>query len=148
VVAHNAGPGGSLGGYTNPNGSMGSNGSTKNTTPAPVQVVQTAAGQSPNGFPSGVPIEAGATIVSNFSALTAGTQQQSAEEFISKVSLAQNFTLYQAWLKKGDWTVTNTVNTATQKILFASLGKNNLTIHIYIASDGKVHVSITNFTTV
>ena len=114
---------------------------------AKVEITQVPTATLPTGFPSDVPIEAGATITLNFQGTNAAGEYQASREFISAKTADANFKYYQEVLKSGGWTVTNAIDDTarSQKIILATKGASSLNIRIY-PSQGKVHVSINNIT--
>jgi hypothetical protein len=61
-------------------------------------VADVPAGQLPGGFPSNIPIEKGALIVSNFNAAIQNGQFQATRSFNSFKTVAQNISLYASFL--------------------------------------------------
>ncbi len=132
--------------------------SSKNAPPKPTgepskpaadykPVPQTAVPETklPDRFPSDVPIEAGAQITQNFNAVNSSGKFQASREFISKKTVEENYTLYQAVLKQNGWTVTSTTTSSVQSIILATKGADSLNIRIY-SSNNIVKVSINNET--
>jgi hypothetical protein len=120
-----------------------------NTTSSPtptksyVAVIKTVDNAKlPEGLPAGLPIEAGATITQNYTTVNPAGLPLSVREFISKKTLAENATIYKASLLAASWTITNTVNDATIKIIEAKKGKINVRILIHTNDKNQVVVSI------
>lgn len=116
------------------------------TAPAPVKLTEVDKTKLPDRFPADVPIEAGATITLNYNAVNAKGLFQASREFVSKKSMADNFTLYQKALTASGWTITSAMDQPNQKIILATKGANNLNIRIYTDPTGQVKVSINNET--
>jgi hypothetical protein len=117
------------------------------TVEAPKGVSQTDVDPSklPDRFPADVPLEAGAQVTANYTAVNAAGMFQSTREFISKKSILDNYELYQAALEKAGWKITSVTGDAGQRIILAAKGENKLTVRIY-ASGADVKVLIANQT--
>ena len=93
---------------------------------APASVVTNLPTSSiPEKFPPGLPMEAGATIVSNYNATSADGRIQATRSFESAKSVSANFKLYKTFImnKTNGWIYLNEVNDQSQpnnKALFAS----------------------------
>lgn len=110
----------------------------------PIAVPQTNVdvAKLPERFPSDVPLEAGAEVTSNYTAVNAKGLYQSTREFVSKKTLAENFALYQSALKQAGWTITQSIDDAAQKVILATKSGSSLTIRIYtVGSDVKVLIA-------
>jgi hypothetical protein len=112
-----------------------------------VEIRTVDATKLPERFPTDIPLEAGATTTYNYNAVNANGEYQSSREFISKKSVAQNFSFYQTALKNAGWSITAAVNDTAnrQEIIFATKGLNSLNVRIYVKG-GQVRVSINNIT--
>jgi hypothetical protein len=128
--------------------SSGSATPTESQKPQPVPQTTINNSQLPPGFPSDIPLEAGATITQNYTATNFSGMFQSSRDFISAKSMAENFALYQAALKKSGWTITSATNDtgSNRYIIFATKTSNFLNILISTNSSGQVIVSINNET--
>jgi hypothetical protein len=116
---------------------------TASPTPASthVAVIKTVDNsQLPAGLPAGLPVEAGAVITQNYTTTNPNGQPLSVREFISKKTAAENLTIYKTSLTAAGWTITNTVNTATIKILEAK--KGNVSVRVLIRTDVKNQVTV------
>jgi hypothetical protein len=87
-------------------------------------------GTAPQGFPADIPIEAGAKITQNYNATAGNGLFQATRVFDSSKSMDQNFAIYSDYLKSAGWTVVNTLNLSTTKVLAAKKGAANLQITI------------------
>lgn len=91
---------------------------------------EVAANQAPSGFPSDVPIEAGATIIQNYEADVSDGRHQATRVFQSSKTVAQNYQLYLDFLTKNGWTVSNKSETETIASLYAVKAGSELTVSI------------------
>lgn len=110
----------------------------QSTAPLKVTKTEVPAGQLPEGFLAGIPMEKGAAITQNYNALAETGLFQATRVFVTAKSLDANFTLYLGYLKTNSWKITNTVNLAQTKVLSASKGPENLQITISQNSITKV----------
>lgn len=87
--------------------------------------------QVPGGFPANLPWESGAKVLQNFQAKDpSGNTAQSFRAFISDKSLADNFALYQKYLKDNGWTTVSSLDQTALKRLSATKGSSRLEITI------------------
>ena len=105
--------------------------STQPSAIVPLKVTRTDVppAQAPTGFPTDIPIEKNAQIIQNYNA-TANGLIQATRTFITKQTLADNFTLYSNYLKNSGRTVTNSLDLSTDKGLAATRNNSNLQITI------------------
>lgn len=112
---------------------------TSSQTPLNVTKTEVPKNQAPQGFPADIPIEKGATITQNYNATADNGLVQATRTFITKQTLDQNFTIYSNYLKNAGWSITNTLNLSTTKVLSAKKGDANLQITISTNSITKVN---------
>jgi len=76
------------------------------------KVVNVPASQLPNDFPSIIPIEKGAVIVSNFNASAPNGQVQATRSFDSAKSVAENLRFYELYIltSRSGWIPISSVN--------------------------------------
>jgi hypothetical protein len=113
-----------------------------------VSVQQLSVLQIPQGFPTQVPIEAGASIVQNYTATMKDGRVQGTRAFESAKSVKQNFDLYKAYLsaKGNGWTITSELNDTAAPNHLALFAKNAVgTLGVDI-SKSAVGVTIVNVT--
>lgn len=109
-------------------------------TPAPASEFKTVS-EEEAGFPKEITIEKGAKIISTYDIEVDGSFQ-SVRSFISKKSVADNFSFYKVLLLKNDWQITGEYDQKeVQKSLHARKGDAN--INIVITNDDKSKVEIT-----
>lgn len=90
----------------------------KEVTPLPFTKVETATDKLPEGFVAGFPLEAGAVIISNYSAKTA-SGLQSSRRFVSQKTLDENYKIYNDYFVKNKWKILTFVDMATIKSISA-----------------------------
>lgn len=91
--------------------------------------VEEVSQELPSGFPTDIPIEAGAVFNQNYTADAEG-QQQMTIVFPSKVSIKDNHVLYAAYLKEKGWTVTNSYESENLSSLYALREDNEVNVTV------------------
>lgn len=82
----------------------------------------------PDNFPANFPQEPGAVILRNDVQTSADGKLQATRSYVTVKSLADNFKLFQDYLKKNNWTVTVLANQTDHKTLGAT--KDNLSLQV------------------
>lgn len=97
----------------------------------------------PERFPANFPLEKGADVRSNYTAQTANSFQSS-RAFSSKKTVAENYFLYSAFLKKDGWKILSSIDHPDSKFLYAQKGPHEfVTIAIdKVTTDGKTTVEV------
>lgn len=98
--------------------------------PDKITRTEVPADQVPEGFPSEVPIEAGAKITQNFEADLSSGSHQSTRAFESKKTVAQNYALYTDFLTKNGWAITAKSESADLSSIFAEKNDSQLAVNI------------------
>lgn len=88
--------------------------------PVPVETL-------PDKFPANFPLEKNVPVNTNYNAQTDGAFQ-STRQFVSKKTLAQNYSLYTDYLKNNGWTIETTLDQEAVKSIFASKGGTSVTV--------------------
>jgi len=118
---------------------------TQNRQPGQAQMQAVDKDKLPKDFPADIPIEAGAEITLNFTAINANGETQASREFISKKTVAENYALYQKSLKESGWNITRVDDKSpVGSLIFATKGNYKLNIRIYTQAGNQVRVSINN----
>lgn len=91
----------------------------------------------PKNFPSSIPLEAGAAVTVNQNSVDLNGNQVASREFVSSKTIWENFTFYKEVLEKEGWTITSTSDKETQKVIFATKGKQEVNIRCYGSSDAR-----------
>ncbi len=110
----------------------------KLVVPLEVKTQEVPVTKAPQSFPSAIPIEQGAKITQNYNATAPNGMFQATRVFETGKSLDENFTLYNAFLKSDGWTLTNTVDQPTAKLLSAKKDQAQLQISMTENSVTKV----------
>ncbi len=109
------------------------------TRPRPVShppspITEVGAGAFPEQFPLDIPIEQGAQLAKNFSVKLVDGRVQATRGFLSKASVASNFTFYKMYLTDPGhgWTILGTAGDQdpSHKALFAKNANGVLTVNI------------------
>lgn len=128
-------------------------------TPAPVvtdqvngtkktEIVKTEVDKTkdPQKFPAGVPIETGAKITQNYNATAPDGRFQATKAFETAKTLADNFTLYQKYMKDSGWDIQSTVNQDNYKALFGVKGSTNLQVSMNNNTNLKIKTITISYT--
>lgn len=108
---------------------------TSETKEFAVTKKEVPANEAPSGFPSEVPIEAGAKITQNYEADTTDGRHQATRTFESSRTVAQNYQTYLNFLTQNGWEVTNKLQTDNLASVFgkkddaelsATISKNSI----------------------
>ncbi len=91
---------------------------------------EVSADEAPAGFPQGVPIEAGATIIQNYEAEVSDGRHQATRAFVSGKTVAQNYQVYLDFLTSDGWEIKNKSGTETVASLYAVKSDSELTVSI------------------
>ena len=86
------------------------------------------AAKLPDRFPNSLPLEPGAMVLQNYNATAASGMYQATRTFVTSKTLAENFRVYDDYLKKNDWTIVNSINRDNFKVLSATKGKESLQV--------------------
>lgn len=105
---------------------------TASTTGPVVQTTQVPDSQLPTGFPSDIPLEAGAQITQNYTAQASTGLSQATRVWVTAKTLDQEFQVYQTFFgdAKNGWTIQNTVNQTNLKAISAGKGKVQVMVNI------------------
>jgi hypothetical protein len=117
----------------------------KNPTPTFNQTVRN--GLALVGFPTDIPVEAGAIITKNSSTTSSAGQILAIYEFISKKTVADNFMLYKNSLPPNRWAISIALDSTIKKIINATKGNVQVKITISKNQSNQVVVSIQATTT-
>lgn len=82
--------------------------------------------KTPDKFPTGIPIEAGADITQNYNATATDGRFQATRAFITKKTLAENLTIYKDWMNANGWTIGSSIDQPTYKMVAGTKGKQEL----------------------
>ena len=100
----------------------------------------------PQGLPADIPLEIDAGILQNeIITSTEGKGEQYVRKFVSQKSIAENFQIYQEYLKNNDWVVQSTINEENLKALIASNTEGSKKLFINISKNeltGQVTVDL------
>ncbi|RJP45620.1 hypothetical protein C4587_00515 [Candidatus Parcubacteria bacterium] len=88
------------------------------------RVVEIPESSLPQGFPSDVPIEAGAKILKNYTATSPSGRVQATREFESSRSVGENFSLYRSFLSQSGWKLLYELDDARSPSYKAVFGRN------------------------
>lgn len=97
--------------------------------------------KAPEGFPPSIPIEKDAKITDNFIAVSPEGKTTVVREFASKVTMAQNYELYKAYLKNSGYTIETDLSQADQKIVSGTKDGYRLRVRAYKV-DAEVRVTL------
>lgn len=105
---------------------------------------EVAVTQMPAKFPTDMPMEAGASITQNYNAYPKDGSVQATRVFVTSKSLAENYSIYQSYLKNNGWDIKSSIDQDNYKMLYGVKGAGNLNISIDSNTDTKMKtVSIT-----
>lgn len=82
----------------------------------------------PAKFPEDIPLEVDAKITQNYNSTTPEGHFQATRTFVTTVSLAENYQIYEKFLKDNNWTIIATTNDATYKMIAGQKDKQNLQV--------------------
>jgi hypothetical protein len=118
--------------------------------PAPNPVAVVPANQLPSSFPVNVPMEAGASVASNFNSSAANGQIQATRSFESKKSVDANFAIYDSFLssKTGGWTIVSEENASgsSSKSILARGNGGWITVTLNSLPPPPIPASLVNIT--
>lgn len=98
--------------------------------------------QLPEGFPQGLPLEAGAQVTRNLAAVNPAGQKVLVREFVSQKPASLNFSLYQAFLRQDNWQILDALSLPGQQILTADKAGSRLRIRIFAEGSQQARVAI------
>ncbi len=99
-------------------------------------------GLSLAGFPTDIPVEAGATVIQSSSTTNSAGQTVATYEFISKKTIVDNFMIYKNSLPPNRWAISIMQDLVAKKIIDATKGDVQAKITISKNTSNQVVVSI------
>ncbi len=98
--------------------------------------------QIPVKFPTDIPIEAGAKITQNYNATAPDGRFQATRVFETKATLADNLTLYKAYLVKAGYKIQSMIDQPTLKMVYGT--KDNGNLQVSIDENSQSHIKTVN----
>lgn len=87
-------------------------------------------GKLPDKFPSGIPMEQGATITQNYNATAPDGRFQATRVFETKKTLEENITIYKNYLEEAGYSIDSTLDRPEYKMVFGRKGRISLQVSV------------------
>ncbi|QQS22838.1 hypothetical protein IPM19_04405 [bacterium] len=84
----------------------------------------------PDKFPEDIPLETDAKITQNYNSTTPEGHFQATRTFETQLTLAENYGIYEKFLKDNGWTIIATTNDPGYKMIAGSKDKQNIQVTI------------------
>lgn len=97
---------------------------------SPVTKTEVAQDKLPEKFPATLPIEEGAKITQNYNATANDGRYQATRAFETSKTLAENYTLYNNWLKSNGYTISSTVDEDVYKMVSGTKDKQTVQVSV------------------
>lgn len=96
-------------------------------------------GQDPDGFPAGIPIEAGVKVLQNYNATTSDGRTQATKVLETKRTSTENSKIYTEYAKSAGWKVLSQDIKPDSMVLYATKDDNRL--QIFMTKDNTSNVN-------